>query len=197
MKKFITFEGLDGCGKTTQALLLKEHFEKLGEIVLSIREPGTTPLGEVLRDAVLKKNIEINPAAEALLFASARAQLNDILKENYSKKIIICDRYLDSSIAYQSFGRGLDLEFVKKINEFAYIKPDVTFFIDIEPKACIKRFSTIDKISEIDRIEKENINFYNSVYEGYKQLAKEEKRIITIDGSKTIDCIHLEILSYL
>jgi len=192
MKNFITFEGLDGSGKTTQANFLADYFEKNGENVLFVREPGSTPLGEILRDAVLKQqDIAISPQAEALIFAAARAQLTENLKENYGKKTIICDRFLDSSIAYQHGGRGLPLEFVKQINIFADIKPDITFFIDIDLETSLKR------IQDHDRLDLEGPKFYEKVYKIYKNLISEhKKRIVVIDGNRTIEEIHEEIVSY-
>ncbi|MCL1925398.1 MAG: dTMP kinase [Defluviitaleaceae bacterium] len=195
IKKFITFEGLDGCGKSTQANLLKMHFENRGEETLFLREPGGTPLGELLRTSILKKNVEINPHAEALLFAASRIQLTEEIKKYYTKKTIICDRFLDSSLAYQCGGRGVSLEFLKKINTFANIEPNITFLIKVNPETSFKRVLAQGKI---DRIESESLQFYEAVYEFYKKLAKDnENRIIVLDGHQKVEEIHKEILSYL
>ena len=195
---FITFEGLDFCGKSTQVKLIKKYFEDSGMEVQLIREPGGVQISEQVRNILLdNKNTEMFPETELLLFSASRAQLvrEKIIPFLKSGKVVISDRFLDSSIAYQGFGRGLNKDFVIKLQKFAIGEavPDITFFINIPISEVIKRKNNILQ-TDLDRIEVSDNDFYENVKKGYEYLAKIEERIITIDGTKSIDEIHSEII---
>lgn len=191
---FITFEGGDGSGKSTQIDILKDRLEKKGYDVLLTREPGGTRISEKIRDIILdKNNDEMDYMTEAMLYAAARAQLvkqviEPMLEDN---KIVICDRFVDSSIAYQAYGRGLG-DSVGIINSFAVggCLPDVTFFLRVDPSIGSSRISSRER----DRIEQEPDEFHTKVYNGYMEL--EEKfpdRIVGINASRSIEEIAAEI----
>lgn len=192
---FITFEGPDGAGKTTQINRLKEFLLSKGEDIILTREPGGTAIGEKIREIILDpESREMDCLAEALLYASSRAQhVSEKIKPALSKgKIVICDRFTDSSIAYQGYGRKLG-EKVKIINEIAVggLVPDLTFLILLDPKEGKRRIS--DK--PLDRLEMEEIGYHLEVFKGYRELAeKNSERIAIIDGSKDIDTISAEII---
>lgn len=194
---FITFEGLDFCGKSTQVKLLKEKLEKLGKKVVLIREPGGTNISEKVRDILLdKENDEMHIESELLLFSASRAQLVrekiiPLLEKGY---FVISDRFHDSSIAYQGYGRGINLEAVKAIQEFAIgnAVPFLTFFIDLPLSDIDVRRSKFG-VNNLDRIELSQSNFYSKVREGYLELSNSQERIITIDGRDSIEKIHSEI----
>jgi len=176
MKKgfLISIEGLDGSGKTTQIEMLKKHLENLGEKVIVLREPGGTNIGEQIRTILLDhKNTEMNDVAEMFLYAASRAQLfSQIIKPNLESGIIvICDRFIDSSIVYQGYGRGLDVDDVIKVNLTAIQNrlPDITLFIDINAMTSLERRMNASKA---DRLEREAIQFHERVYEGYIKLSK-------------------------
>lgn len=195
---FITFEGLDFCGKSTQVKLIKKYFEDSGMEVQLIREPGGVQISEQVRNILLdNKNTEMFPETELLLFSASRAQLvrEKIIPFLKSGKVVISDRFLDSSIAYQGFGRGLNKDFVIELQKFAIGEavPDITFFINIPISEVIKRKNNILQ-TDLDRIEVSDNDFYENVKKGYEYLAKIEERIITIDGTKSIDEIHSEII---
>lgn len=203
MSLFITFEGVEGSGKTTQIEMLKEHLEWKGLQVVSTREPGGTELGEKIRSMLL--NIEgcaIAPWSELLLYAVCRAQMvNEIIKPALlDKKIVICDRFADSTMVYQGYARGLDLEAVANLNKWVTegILPTVTFIIDCPPEIGLKRaLARIDAntgSNKEDRFEREDIEFHKKVREGYLRLAKtESNRIKIINGDRDITVIHKEI----
>lgn len=195
---FITFEGIDGCGKTTQAKLLAESLEKAGYKVLITREPGGTEFADKIRSIVKDPSIKIDGLTEYLLFASARADhiekvIKPALKEN---TIVICDRFIDSSYAYQGYGKNVDLEFINNTNKVIIgdLYPDLTFYIDISPEEAMKR---IDYRNETkDRLETNNLGFFMSVIDGYYDLLGKDprgERIIKIDGLKTLHDIHFRI----
>ena len=194
---FISFEGLDGSGKTTQAALLAETLRSQHYIVEFFREPGGTEISERIREILLdKKNLGMNQITELFLFSAARAQLvNQVIKPALlDSKIVICDRYVDSTTVYQGFGRGLRLGAVKTINAVATfgLLPEVTFLIDVPIDEIIERRHTSGVA--IDRMESGGREFYEKVREGYLELAKEEpKRIQLIDGSLPINIVQDEI----
>jgi len=195
---FITFEGLDFCGKSTQVQLLEKYLIDKGNNVKIIREPGGTPISEKIRDILLdKKNSEMSIETELILFSASRSQLvNQIilpaLKENY---YVISDRFHDSSIAYQAFGRKINLGFVEELQQFVIGKavPDLTFFLDISIDEVIKRKSKVKQI-ELDRIELSKMDFYKRVRNGYLYLAEKEKRFRMINGELQIEQIHKIII---
>lgn len=191
---FITFEGIDFCGKSTQVELLKNFLVKKGREVIVIREPGGTEISERIRDILLdRKNSEMKMETEFLLFSSSRSQLvREVILPALKKDIIvISDRFHDSSTAYQGYGRGLDVEKIKQINSFAIadVLPDVTFLIDISVEESLKRKS-LKSHSELDRIEISSDNFYQKVRQGYLKIAEDENRFVVIDGSLKIEEIH-------
>lgn len=189
---FITFEGPDGSGKST---IIKKVYEKLvndGFDIVLTREPGGTPIAEKIRDIILdNSNVALDARTEALLYAASRRQhlvekIRPALKEG---KIVLCDRFLDSSLAYQGGGRNLGVQNVLNINLFATENtyPDLTLFFDIDPELGLKRVSQ-DKKRVADRLDNENENFHEKVYSTFKEIVKtNSQRIITIDASKSIE----------
>jgi len=189
---FITFEGVDGSGKTTQVALLADSLRKEGREVVATREPGGTPAGERIRELLLEGG-EIAPWTEAALFAAARAQLVDevIRPALASGADVICDRYIDSSLAYQGIARGLGVERVLELNLLATsgLLPDRTFFLAIEPQDTAGR-----KDAEPDRIEREGEEFAAIVDQGYRELAAIfAKRVVTIDATMPASDISREV----
>ena len=198
--KFITFEGCDGCGKSTQLKMWSEYLTAQGIEHIFTREPGGGKISEAIREILLNgKNMEMTDECEALLYAAARAQhLADRVEPALSAgKLVICDRYVDSSFAYQAYGRGLPKEFVAKINAFAlenYL-PDATVFIDLTPEEAFARKHGAD---ENDRLEKAGMAFHRRVYEGFDALAKAEpERFVRVDGKNTPQGIFEETLAKL
>ena len=198
--KFITFEGCDGCGKSTQLRLLSKYLTDNGIAHIFTREPGGGKISEAIRDILLNgKNMEMTDECEALLYAASRVQhLSDRVEPALSEgKLVICDRYVDSSLAYQAYARGLGLDFITKINAFALEKylPDVTIFIDLTPEAAFKRKHGAD---ENDRLEKAGMAFHQRVYEGYKAVAAAEpERVMCVDGTQTPQEIFADVLKIL
>jgi len=188
---FITFEGGDGAGKSTQINRLMEHLENCGFDVILTREPGGTDIGEKIRNIILDpENKEMDAVTEAMLYAASRAQhVAQVIKPAIEEgKIVICDRFIDSSIAYQGFGRGLG-DSVSIINSYAVgeYMPDKTVLLKLKPQLGNKRISTREK----DRIELEAESFHQAVFEGYETLEKMyPERIIGVDATGTIDEIH-------
>lgn len=193
---FITFEGPDGCGKTTQMKLLAEYLEKNGKEVVLTREPGGKGLGEKVREILLNYNGEVSDRCESFLFLADRAQNIDIIVNPAVKqgKIVLCDRHIDSTVAYQGYGRRLDIERINMLNNLATNgkKPDLTFVFDIDVETSMQRVG-----KEKDRMESAGIEFHNRVRQGYLELAKQEpKRIKVIDATKSIEEIHKEVIGY-
>lgn len=180
---FITFEGCEGVGKSTQLNFLREYLNKTGQEAVFVREPGGTSIGEQIRKVILNPdNTEMAPVTESMLYASSRVQLIDqvILPALKEGKIVVCDRYLDSSIAYQGYARGLGADLVKKVNYYAVenCMPDVTIFLDLSPAESFRA------TPGNDRMEQETREFHNKVYEGYKaEIATSNGRIVPIKPS--------------
>lgn len=195
---FITFEGPDGSGKTTQIKLLEKYFKENGYDILITREPGGTDISEQVRSVILdKNNTEMDRITEALLYAASRAQhVAQVIKPALLKgKAIICDRFVDSSIVYQGIGRNLGIDFVKGINDMATqgIEPDITFLMKISPNEALGRKFSSD---ECNRLDMEKLEFHNEVYEGYLELENlYPKRIIGIDATRSIEEICDEIIN--
>ncbi|MDK2919335.1 MAG: dTMP kinase [Candidatus Petromonas sp.] len=194
---FITFEGPDGSGKTTQLKLLQGYLEKKGYEVLMTREPGGTNISEQIRNIILdKRNTEMNSITETMLYAASRAQhVAEVIKPAIKAcKAVICDRFVDSSLVYQGIGRGLGITFVKELNDKAIqgIMPDITFFMKISPEVGLRRKLVTD---EYNRLDMEKLEFHKKVYEGYMELERlYPERIIGIDASRSIKDIHEEII---
>ena len=179
---FITFEGCEGVGKSTQIKFLEEYLKDTNQDALFLREPGGTIISEKIRNIILDiNNKELSAEAEALLYASSRAQLlrEKIIPALENNRLVFCDRYIDSSIAYQAYARNLGVGFVKKINSFALsYMPDYTVFIDLPPQNSFRTVKTID------RLEQENLNFHMNVYKGFCEIGKDDpKRFIFIKPS--------------
>ena len=195
---FITFEGIDLCGKSTQIKLLYDYFVKIKKKVVLVREPGGTLISEKIREILLdKKNSKMKYLTEFLLFSASRHQLTEeIIKPLLKKKyIVLCDRYYDSSTAYQGYGGKIDLEIINKINKIATnnLIPDLSFLIDINYDENIKRRKISGKSH--DRIEQKEKNYYKKVISGYKAIAKlNPKRFRILDGKDNIETLHKEIL---
>lgn len=194
---FITFEGTDGCGKTTQIEMLKDYFEKQGRTVLLTREPGAKGLGTKLREILLNYDGEVSPVCESFLFLADRAQhVDTIIKPAVARgEIVLCDRHTDSTVAYQGYGRELDIEQIKMLNNIATsgLKPDLTFIFDIDIDTAQKRVG-----KNKDRMESAGIEFFKRVRNGYLEIAKQEpERVKVLDGSKSIETIHNELLEIL
>jgi len=196
---FITFEGMDFCGKSTQVKLLSDYLKQIGKNVVTIREPGGTNISEKIRDILLdKNNKEMFVESELLLFSASRAQLvrEIIIPKLMEGYFVLSDRFHDSSIAYQGYGRGINLEHVTKIQEFAIGEaiPDITFFIDIPIEEMEKRKLQFS-FESLDRIELSQKRFYEKVRQGYLNLSKKNNRFVKIDGRKSIQDIHKLIVA--
>lgn len=196
MKKglFITFEGADGCGKTTQLNLLKEYLEQKGYDVILTREPGAKGLGTKIREILLNYDGEVSNKCESFLFLADRAQNIDVIVNPAIKegKIVLCDRHTDSSVAYQGYGRGLDIEQIKTLNNLATGGkiPDLTLVFDVDIETSMKRIG-----NEKDRMESAGVEFFNRVRNGYLEIAKQEpERIKVINSTKSIEDVHNQVL---
>ena len=198
---FITIEGIDGAGKSTQINLLSEYLKNTNKNFIITREPGGTDISEKIRKIILdNNNNNMNNITETILYAASRAQhIQEKIKPALTNgKIVICDRFVDSSIAYQVYARNISLELVENINKYATenIEPDITIYLDLLPAEAIKRKKSMQK--NLDRIENENLEFYTKVYNGYQNLlTKYPQRIKKIKASKSIDEIHKEIINYI
>jgi len=193
---FITFEGGEGTGKTT---LIKTIAKILSEnyAVITSREPGGSTIAEAIREIILDPKYKgVTPYTEALLLAASRAQHLDevILPALAQNKIVLCDRYLDSSLAYQAYARDLGFKFVLSINQYATEHlPNLTFYIDLDPLVGMSRISARDKY---DRLDQETIDFHNKVRAGYLKVASMyPNRVVTIDGNQTIEAITEQIIA--
>ncbi len=205
MGKFITFEGIEGCGKTTQIKMVGKYLSSRNIPFTITKEPGGVPLGLKIRKILLNEcSFEICAEAEVFLFSAARAQhVRDIiLPALREKKVVLCDRFFDATIAYQGFGRGFDIGLIRQINAIStgQLKPDMTFLFDIPVEVglqrAMKRISRVKNVSKEDRFEKEEIKFHERVRKGYFFLVRSEpERFRIIDGSKDILAVHREVSS--
>ena len=193
---FISFEGIDGCGKSTQVKMLVEYLNQSGSETIMVREPGGTKISEEIRDILLNRHLDnICDRTEALLMTGSRSQLtNEIILPSLKKGLnVVTDRYYDSTLAYQGGGRELDLEWLIKLNHFATynLDPNITFFIDIDPKEAQNR-----KNQEEDRIERAGIGLQARVRNAYIELAQRFKeRYVSIDGNSSVNTIHEKIIN--
>ena len=191
---FITFEGADGCGKTTQLNLLKEYLENNSYEVVLTREPGGKGLGEKVREILLNYDGEVSNRCESFLFLADRAQNIDIIVTPAIEqgKIVLCDRHTDSSVAYQGYGRGLDINQINTLNNLATNnkKPDLTLVFDVDIETSMQRVG-----NEKDRMESAGKEFFNRVRNGYLELAKQEpERIKVLDSTKSISEVQKDVL---
>jgi len=199
---FITYEGIEGCGKSTQVRLLSEALSREGIPCTATREPGGTSIGSKIREILLNPDHKgIAPEAELLLYAADRAQhvIETIRPALNSGKVVICDRFTDATVAYQGFGRGLDASLISRLNEIASqgLKPGLTILLDCPAEIGIKRaLERNSKNSHIrdDRFEQEAMEFHNMVRRGYLAIAKDEpQRVKVVDAQKDIQSMHGEI----
>ncbi len=194
---FISFEGIDGCGKSTQADLLRSYLESKGEQVELLREPGGTALSEQIREILLNPNNDkMDPSTELILLSASRAQLTReiIIPALERGNVVICDRYADSTLAYQGYGRGINLEWLEKLNAFATagLKPDITLLVDLPVDEALNRMQS----KSFDRIEMEGIEFLDKVRSGYLELTDRfSKRYFMIDGMETIEEMSKKIIN--
>ncbi|HVO67374.1 MAG TPA: dTMP kinase [Syntrophales bacterium] len=208
MGRFISFEGIEGCGKTTQIKLAGEYLKQNNIPFIITEEPGGTPIGRRVREILLNKGAgeEICKETEILLFSAARAQhVKDVIIPALKKgTVVLCDRFYDATIAYQGFGRGLDINFILFLNDFSSsnTKPDLTFLFDLPVEVGLKR--AVNRISRMkeglaeDRFEREDLEFHRRVRAGYLFLARQDdKRFMIIDSARDIETIHREVCVHL
>lgn len=194
MSLFITFEGADGCGKTTQIELLDKYLQEKGFKTLVTREPGAKGLGEKLREILLNYDGEVSPNCESFLFLADRAQHVDCVIKPALKKgiIVLCDRHTDSTVAYQGYGRQLEIEQIKNLNKIAVngLKPDLTIVFDIDIETSMQRVGKTK-----DRMESAGTEFFNRVRNGYLAIAKEDpNRVKVINSADSIENIHKQVV---
>ncbi|UCD95264.1 MAG: dTMP kinase [Candidatus Zixiibacteriota bacterium] len=194
---FITFEGIDGCGKTTQLELADNFLTASGRETLVIREPGSTPLSERIRDILLDNSLSVNPVSELMLYIAARAELvnNAIIPAIAAGKVVLCDRFYDSTTAYQGYGRGIDVTLISQLHRLTVgsHSPDLTFLIDVDYETSLSR-----RKLTADRLESESEEFFGKVRDGFVKIAEAEpERVVVIDGGKTIESIFAEVRHWL
>jgi len=202
---FITMEGIDGCGKTTQTSLLAHALNERGHEVIVTRQPGGTRVGERVRDILLANtSVGLVPLAEMLLYAADRAQhVNELIRPSLEAgRIVISDRYTDSTVAFQGYGRGLDLKIIDQLNDLATggLKPDLTILLTVTPEAARARFDSRHSKDEsqkgMTRFEEESMDFHERVRAGYERLvAAHPERIRTVDASGTREETHEKVLA--
>ena len=200
----ITFEGIDGCGKTTQIELTCDWLKKQGYIVLKTLEPGGTEIGHQIREILLKReNMNLVQESEMLLYLADRIQhLKEVILPAIEQgKLVLCDRYHDSTLAYQGFGRGVDMSLIRSIEEKAINPhaPDLTFLFTIDPCIAMKRIDKKKSTAMLrDRLEKEPLNFFHRITIGYDKLAKASPhRFVCLDGTASRKQIHCSIIKNL
>lgn len=196
MSLFITFEGLDGSGKSTQVALLERNLRSQGHAVTILREPGGTPVGEKIRSILLDPaNADLTDAAELFLFSASRSQLVEtvIRPSLRSGTSVLCDRFYDSTTAYQGGGRGLDMSMIRAVNEAATggLRPDATFFLDVPIEILANRMLAAG--TSKDRMEAQALEFHTRVRQAYLQLAAAESRFHSVDGTKPAEDIAQQI----
>ena len=190
----IVIEGTDGCGKTTQIKLLTEFLKNRGYEVVLTREPGCAGLGQKIRELLLDYDGEVSPVCESFLFLADRAQnIDKIVKPALEEgKIVLCDRHTDSTVAYQGYGRGLDIDRIHYLNNIATsgLKPDLTIVLDVDVETSLSRVG-----KEKDRMESAGKEFFNRVRSGYLEIAKSEpERVKVINSSDSIENIHKKVI---
>ena len=202
--RFVSFEGIEGCGKTTQIALLSEYLKKRSITHTITREPGGTAVGEGIRKVLLNsETIRLTAASELLLFYASRSQnIQEKIKPALERnEIVICDRYYHASMAYQGYGRGIPLDFIRKLTDLVCdpYRPDLTFLLDIEPEIGLARARTRNhgRIENEGRFEAEDLEFYNRVREGYLELASEDERIQLLYADRSIETVHRHVLTLL
>ncbi|MBI5300514.1 MAG: dTMP kinase [Chloroflexi bacterium] len=195
MSLFITFEGPEGSGKTTQARLFAEYLQARGRAVLLTREPGGTAISEQIREVILStRNLAMQNETEALLFSAARAQIvAELIRPALAAgKIVVCDRYADSTLAYQGYGLGLDLDALRAITRFATggLVPDRTFYVDVPVEVGLERRHR----GETNRLDHKAVAYHTRVRDGFLALVKAEpQRWIVVDGTPGIEIVQQEI----
>lgn len=197
---FITFEGIDGSGKSTQIQLLKQWLESIHHSVTVLREPGGNSVSEQIRQLLLDSKEHIDPRCELLLFTAARAQLvSKVIRPALNEgHIVICDRYIDSSVAYQGYGRGLPIKDIEHINDFATagLIPDITFIFDLPVDDAAKRagFRSSDTQTKPDRMEQSGDAFFERTKQGYLNIAHNaERKIFIINANDAMDEIFTQV----
>lgn len=202
--RFISFEGIEGCGKTTQIALLSDYLKKKSIPHMITREPGGTAVGEGIRKILLNsETIHLTAASELLLFYASRSQniLEKIKPALDRGEMVICDRYYHASMAYQGFGRGISLDFIQKLTDLVCLpyRPDLTFLLDIEPEVGLGRARARNhgRAENEGRFEAEDLEFYNRVRDGYLELASEDERMQLIYADRPIEAVHRHILTLL
>ena len=194
--KFITFEGSEGCGKSTQSRMLFEYLKRKGFKAVYLREPGGVKISERIRELLLNPESKISPQAETLLYMAARAQVvEDVISPALSKgKIVVCDRFLDSTIAYQGYGLGMDIRLIMAVGKFATlgISPDLTVFLDLPVKKGLKH-----RLLTKDRIEQRSLVYHQRVRNGYLALARKEPKrikIVKVENDKAVTQFNIRAL---
>jgi dTMP kinase len=199
LTRFITFEGPDGSGKTTQARLFAEHLQTRGYPVAFTREPGGTAISEQIREVILsKRNLAMQSETEALLFSAARAQIvAELIRPALAAgKIVVCDRYADSTLAYQGYGLGLDLDALRAITRFATggLVPDLTMYVDVPVEVGLARRHR----GETNRLDHKALEYHARVRAGYlEMIAREPARWVVIDGAREIAIVQADIRGYI
>ena len=197
---FITFEGCEGCGKTTQSKLLANYLTKQNITCVTTREPGGTNSGETIRDLLLKGSADAwQKNTEVLLHMAARSEhITQVIKPALSaQKTVICDRFIDSTVAYQGYGHKLGADYVMTLHNLTFdsLMPDITFILDVDLDISFKR---IKQRSEADRYEQMELDFHTRVKQGFRMIAKQQpERCFLIDGTNSVEAVNLQIIDFI